>query len=229
MVVSNKVMGRLAGLTYLGVVVTGIFSLAYVPSQLITMADPEATFAAISGSEFLFRAGVAVGFACYIFFSILPFLLFPIVAPFGQILASLMVGFAAISVPISMLALSNQLAIVRLLGGDPVRMEAGGLAATVIQHLQDYRLDIAVAGIFWGLWLIPLGLLVLKSGVIPRVLGVFLVLGGAGYVLEFFGPVLFAGYRDTIFSEYDTTASSIGEIGTCLWLLIMGARDKPAD
>ncbi|MGF1455501.1 MAG: DUF4386 domain-containing protein [Alphaproteobacteria bacterium] len=222
---TNKTMGRLAGLAYFGVVAAGMFSLAYVPSQLITMADPAATLEAISGSELLFRAGVAAGFACYVCFLILPFLLHWIFAPFGPVSAALMVGFAAVSVPISMLALSHQFAIIRLLNGEPGAMDPAGMAVTVIRHLEDYRLDISVAGLFWGLWLIPLGYLVLKSGAIPRVLGAFLVLGGLGYVLEFFGPIVFAGYRDSIVNSYDTAASSIGELGTCFWLLIMGARE----
>ncbi len=224
--ISVKAMGRLAGLAYLGVVLAGLYSLAYVPSQLITLSDPAKTLEAIQGADLLFRTGVAAGFACYIFFLILPFLLYPIVAPHGRISAALMVGFAAVSVPLSMMALTNQFGIVRLLESPPEGMDAAALAGQIDFYIRAYVREISAATIFWGLWLIPLGVLVIRSAVIPRILGVFLVAGGVGYVLSFFGPVLYAGYNDTLLADYDTLASSIGEIGTCLWLLVMGAKDR---
>ena len=64
--------GRLAGAVYLGVVITGIFSLAYVPGQLIDMADPEKTLAGISAHQALFRWHVAIGYVCYVCFLVLP-------------------------------------------------------------------------------------------------------------------------------------------------------------
>lgn len=81
-----------------------------------------------------------------------------------------------------------------------------------------------VASIFWGLWLAPLGWLVLKSGAIPRVLGVVLILGGVEYLADYFGPMLDDGYRASMMRELLSWTSSIGEIGTCLWLCVMGAR-----
>lgn len=80
-----------------------------------------------------------------------------------------------------------------------------------------------IASIFWGLWLAPLGWLILKSGAVPRVLGVLLLLGCIGYLANYFGPILYAGYDDLPFQSYISKPGSIGEIGTCLRLCVMGA------
>jgi hypothetical protein len=83
---------------------------------------------------------------------------------------------------------------------------------------------LAVVAVFWGLWLFPLGYLVLKSRAIPRILGIFLMLGSVGYLVEFFGGLLLEGYEDLGISTLVSVPSGVGEIGTCLWLLVMGAR-----
>jgi hypothetical protein len=65
---SNKKTARIAGLLYLCVVLTGIFSLAYVPSKLIVLDDPVTTYNNIKASESLFRFGIVSGLLCYVFF-----------------------------------------------------------------------------------------------------------------------------------------------------------------
>lgn len=81
-----------------------------------------------------------------------------------------------------------------------------------------------VAQVFWGLWLIPFGWLVVRSGQLPRLLGYLLVPGGLSYVADFAGQVLVAGYGDMHIAGYVTLPAALGEIGTCLWLLVMGVR-----
>ena len=79
------------------------------------------------------------------------------------------------------------------------------------------------AGLFWGLWLLPFGWLVLRSGRIPRVLGLLLVLGGIGYVVQVFGGLV-PGFSDSALIGYVRLPAALGEIGSCLWLLVVGAR-----
>ena len=222
MTFTDKEMGRLAGVAYLVVVLMGIFSLLYVPSQLIVMSDPEGTLAAIVASETLFRLGVAAGFVCYAAFLVLPFLLYAVLAPYGRVAAALMVGLAAVSVPLSFLAVCEQLAVARLVGDNGAAADAG----LIIAHFEAYNLTLSAATIFWGLWLLPFGCLVLKSGAIPRIIGLFLVLGCFGFLTDFFGPLLFPAYRETIIADIAGIPASIGELGACLWLLIMGARSN---
>ena len=78
---------------------------------------------------------------------------------------------------------------------------------------------------FWGLWLLPFGYLVFKSGFLPRILGILLMIGCFGYLTEAFGRVLFpVGYAQAGISNFIIIPSALGEVGICLWLLIKGAR-----
>lgn len=78
--------------------------------------------------------------------------------------------------------------------------------------------------LFWGLWLLPFGYLVLRSGFLPKILGILLMLGCFGYTIDVFGELLVSRYSDTSVSDYVLLPASVGEIGTCLWLLLVGAR-----
>ena len=91
--------------------------------------------------------------------------------------------------------------------------------------LDAYRNGILVSSIFWGLWLLPFGYLVFKSGFLPRILGTLLIIGCFGYLIDFLGRALFPSYPDTAIASYVTLPGSFGEIGTCLWLLIVGAHE----
>jgi hypothetical protein len=81
-----------------------------------------------------------------------------------------------------------------------------------------------VSTFFWGAWLAPYGWLVLKSGSIPRWLGAMLVIGSVGYLTDLFGPIFIPHFDDLPFADYVTIPASIGEIGSCLWLVVFGAR-----
>ena len=74
-----------------------------------------------------------------------------------------------------------------------------------------------IAHIFWGLWLLPMGYLIFKSGYIPRILGVLLIIGGFGYLIDFVTFLLFPDFEVTI-AEF----TFIGELLLPLWLLFKG-------
>jgi len=80
--------------------------------------------------------------------------------------------------------------------------------------------------LFWGLWLLPFGYLVFKSGFLPKLLGIFLMAGCFGYLINFIGGFLIPNYGDLGISRMISLPASIGEIGICLWLLIIGVRHK---
>ncbi|MCW8880428.1 MAG: DUF4386 domain-containing protein [Kangiellaceae bacterium] len=223
---TKNATARLAGFTYLLVVITGIFSLAYVPSQLIDMGDAAATVNNIQSSEFLFRAGIVTGIVCYIFFLILPFVLFELFKEVNRTHALLMVILAAVSVPVSLFNLVDKVNVLTVLSGAEYLdgLNAEQIQAQVMLLLSSYNNGIAVVQIFWGLWLFPFGYLAFKSGYIPKVLGLLLMLGCFGYLIKFFGRVL---YPDVDIPSFIRRPATFGEIGTCLWLLIMGVKEKP--
>ena len=93
-----------------------------------------------------------------------------------------------------------------------------------MQSLAAYGNGQWVLEIFWGLWLFPLGYLVVRCRFLPRTLGVLLMAGCAGYLVDFLGRLLIPAYLHSPLADYATLPAAIGEIGTGLWLLVFGAR-----
>ncbi len=219
---SVKMQGRVAGLIYLGVVLTGIFSLAYAPGKWFVDNDALATAAAISANAALFNASNVSALVMCAFFLALPFALARFLSPYGRNAARLMILLVALSIPFSVAAIAQHIDLARLVADGAASAEAVDL------RLAAYGKWMDVASIFWGLWLAPLGWLILKSGAIPRILGVILILGCIEYLSEYLGPMISDGYEGSLLQQMLSWTSSVGEIGTCLWLLIMGAREKIA-
>ena len=216
---TTKTQGRIAGVIYLGVVATGTFTLAYAPGRLIVSGDPAATAAAMAANAELFRAANYAALAMGAFFLALPFALSRFLSAHGAIAARLMIFLVACSIPLSLLAIAPHFELASIVAaGGAVSLDA--VKERIAAH--DKWMD--MASIFWGLWLAPLGWLILKSGAIPRLLGVLLIAGCAVYLANYFGPLLYDGFRDLPFRGWISIPGSIGEIGTCLWLLVMGAR-----
>ena len=139
-----------------------------------------------------------------------------------------MVVFAIVCVPISFINIGNNFAVLTLISkADYISaFDENKLQAQVLFYLNSYDNGNKIASIFWGLWLLPFGYLVFKSGFIPRILGILLMFGCFGYLINFTGIFFFANYGETLISTFITKPGGIGEIGICLWLLIMGVKNN---
>ena len=222
---SPKKTARIAGALYLVVVLTGMFALLYVPSKLIVWTDATATFNNIKNSETLFKLGIYAGILCYTAFLLLPLVLYTLFQHINKTHAMAMVALALTSVPISLFNLTHKLAVLTLIS-KPDLFSATDLPKQVLLQLEYYNNGIDVAAVFWGLWLFPFGYLVFKSGMLPKVLGILLMAGCFGYIINITGGLLIPGYSELGISGYISLPSALGEIGTCLWLLIAGVRVK---
>jgi len=223
----NKNTARMAGLLYLVAVLTGMFSLLYVPSHITVAGNAPATVDNIVAHNSLFRLGIAMELIGHVVFLLLPFVLYKLLSPVNREAAALMVAFAAMSVPLSFVNNVNKLDILSLLSGaDYLRaFTVEQLHARVMLSLDAYNNGILVSSIFWGLWLLPFGYLVFKSGFLPKVLGILLMIGCFGYLINFLGVELLPGYEGTAIARVVRMPAALGELGTCLWLLIIGARE----
>lgn len=227
---SNKKTARLAGLLYLIVVLTGIFSLAYVPKMLFIWDNPALTFNKIMSSELLFRFSILSSVICYTTFIFLPLALYKLLKPVHSGYAKLMAILALISVPISFINLQHKFTVLSLIGKvENLKFFLNEeLQNKVMFYLNQYDSGISIVSIFWGLWLFPFGYLVYKSGFLPKALGILLMLGCFGYLINFTGNTLFKSYSEMGISSWVSLPASIGEIATCLWLLIMGVKQEKA-
>ncbi len=136
--------------------------------------------------------------------------------------------FVLVSVPISFVNVLNEIAALMLLRGpeflsvfDRHQLDA---LALVFLRLHSQGLFV-VAGIFWGLWLLPLGLLVMRSGFAPRALGVLLILAGVAYVAVSLTSLLLPQYLQLVSTV--AILFEAGEVPMIAWLLITGAK-RPA-
>ena len=209
---------RWAGVTYLFLIATGIFALAYAPGHFVVLGDAAATAAKIVQHDFLFRSAIVAEMACYASFVLLAVLLHRLFRQWSETLTLLLVGFVLVSVAISCVAVGEKLAVARLL-------TAGGAETEAISALMErYRNTVGLAELFWGLWLLPYGLLVLASRAIPRIFGVCLILGCCSYIAGATVPMFWEDYAKSGIADIVDIPGAIGEIGGALWLAIMGAK-----
>jgi Domain of unknown function (DUF4386) len=217
---------RVAGLLYLIVVICGIFSLAYAPDVIEEGKSGPELIAAIRSNETVFRLSIAVGLICYTAFLLLPLALYRLLEPYGRSAAVAMVALATASVPIAFSNMGHRIDILSVLGDEPdlAALTSAQLQMQVMLSLESYWNGIFVLKIFWGLWLLPLGWLLFKSRLIPRIFGLLLMAGCFGYLIAFFGRLLVPDFALLPVARYVSLPASFGEIGTCLWLLTMGVR-----
>lgn len=147
--------------------------------------------------------------------------LYQVLKPVNKNMALLMVIFLLLGVPIAMLNELNQFAVLLLSSGaDSLRVfTADQLHALVLLFLNLHDNGINIAGLFWGLWLFPMGYLVFKSGFLPRILGILLVIGCVGYLIQSFAAFLLPNLNVNI-----AVFTFWGEVLFPLWLVIKGVN-----
>ena len=223
---NRKKTARLSGLIYLMLAITGIFSLMYVPSNLFDWISATNTVNNIKESETLFRLGIAARVLSEILFIILPLTLYMLLKGVDKSIALIMVLLVQISVAMDLLNIANLLDVILLISEPKyLTFDSDQINSHVMLLLDSYYNGMSITQIFWGLWLLPFGYLVYKSGFLPKFLGIFLMLGCLGYLIGFVGPLLWKEYYTTIIPKIVVWPARIGELGSMLWLLIMGAKE----
>ncbi|HYV41165.1 MAG TPA: DUF4386 domain-containing protein [Thermoanaerobaculia bacterium] len=224
---STKKAARVAGLLYLVACIPAPFSLIYVPRTLIVPGDATATASRILSHESMFRLGMAGEVITAIAFLFAVLALYRLLQGVNKRHAALMVTLFAISIPISCLNVLNEIAALILVrGADFLSVfTKPQLDAVAMIFLRLHGHGIGVAAIFWGLWLIPFGVLVYRSGFLPRILGVLLIINCFAYVIPSFTSLLLPRYRDVV--SRITAPALLGEAAIVLWFLIRGARNQP--
>jgi len=217
---------RVAGLLYLLIAITGPFVLLYVPGKLFVPGDASATANNILAHVTLFKAYIVVGLLSELFFIALVLALYRLLHDVSRELAIVMVVLVLIDAPMAFLSVANQVATLAIVQGadflSAFDQPQRNALATLLINID--KLGLPVSEIFWGLWLLPLGLLVYRSSFLPRFLGVWLLINGIAYVIISFTGILVPQHVGIV----NTIAFPIlfGELAFMLWLVIIGARPK---
>ena len=226
---STKKAARFAGLLYLLMSIPAPLTLIYIPSTLIVSGDAAATASKIRASEWLFRLDIAGNLLGQTIFIFVGLALFELFRGVNRRLALVMLILVLVSVPIGFVNELNQIAALILLSGANFlsAFDPGQLNALLMLFLKLHGNGFLVVEVFWGLWLFPFGVLVYRSGFLPRILGVLLIPAGFAYLAVTTSHLLFPHYGDLV--SRVATVLQLGELPIIFWLLIMGARDQPLD
>ncbi len=219
---------RLTGFVYLLLTVAGVFTLIVVPGRTIVPGDATATAARILGSEALYRAGIAVNILNSIVFLWLALALYRLLAEVDAALAKVMVMLVLVQVPLSIADAMNQFAALLLLKAEPYLavIDAAQRNALAMLFLRINSQGTIATEFFWGLWLVPLAILVYRSNFLPRFLGIYLAINAFAYVAVCAVGVLYPQYL-ALANRYSFPAM-MGEPVFTLWLLVMGAKPRHA-
>ena len=212
---------RVAGLLYLLLVPLGLFSILFGSAALIVPGDAAATAVNILASESVFRLGIVSALLVQVVNIFVVLALYKLLQPVNKTMAALMVIFILIGAPIAMLNELNRFAVLLLLHGTDALaiFTTDQIQALVPFFLDLHELGISIAGVFWGLWLFPMGYLVFKSGFLPRIIGILLMIGCFGYLIDSFAVFLFPNANVQI-----APFTFWGEILLPLWLLVKGVN-----
>src|SRR6266704_2102946 len=219
-----KKAARIAGAVYLSMVVTGPFSLIYVPAKLIVRDNTAATADNILAHETMFRLSILADLVGQVIFICLAIALYRLLSGVNKIWAALMVALVLVSAAVGFVNTLNDIAALILFRGadflavfDKPQRDALGMLFIRL-HSQGILID----EMFWGLWLFPFGLLVYRSGFLPRFIGVWLMINCFGYVVLSVIALFFHEYYGQAFTWLQPIL--FGELAIMLWLLIKGAK-----
>lgn len=213
---------RTTGLLYLGLAVTGVLGFMLVRGQLYVADDPAGTLSNLVEHTAMARLGIVLELGIvltqalaavwfYRLFRSVDTFAAGSVAVFGMVNAVAILGSAAMLATALDVANDKSLAL------------SGGAAATaqllyvISGHLWG------VGGLFFGLWLIPMGWLVVRSRWLPWSLGQLLIVGGVGYVLSTFVSYVFA--NADLVAGMLTVPATIGELWIVGYLIVFGVRE----
>jgi hypothetical protein len=221
---SQRVVARIAGLLYLAYIVIFATS-SFIQGRPIAWADATATARAIVASPEMFRLGVSLELISALLFLLTAWALYVLFKPVNADLALLFLLLNLVGVGIECVDTLLHFAALFLSSGGPA------LAALRPEQLQSLGMIFLKVGgdggmmcaLFYAAWLFPLGYLVVRSRLVPKVFGILLIIDGISLMICFVQMWFFPGYKKLTYPLYPVMF--VAEFGLALWLAIKGVRD----
>lgn len=226
---SLKRLARIAGLFYLVVAITGGFAEGFVDPSMYVAGDAAATAANVTANAPLMRLGLIAHFTDAVFLPLTALMLYVLLRHAGTHAARLMVVAVVITASIKSVDTVFSYAALSVATDGSYENALGllGSNAIVLLLLDIQHHTVLAAQVFFGLWLAPLGYLVIKSRLFPRALGIVLILATPSYlamiVLAFLLPALEAQVHN-----YLLILPLAAEVWMLFYLLIIGVRTPRA-
>ncbi|TVZ02913.1 DUF4386 domain-containing protein [Trebonia kvetii] len=217
-----KRTARTTGLLYPGLFITGISGFLVVRSQIFIAGDPHGTWSNLTGNESLARAGIALELRTVLTQALTAVWFYRLFRSVDTLAAGSLAAFGMASA-VAIMGSAALLATALDVAGDGSLATTGGAAATVqLLYVASGHLW-GVAAMFFGLWLIPMGRLVVRSRWLPQPLGWTLVAGGVAYLASAFARYLFPGA--SLVTQLLTIPATVGEAWIMGYLIIVGVRE----
>ena len=214
---------RTTGLLYLGLAVTGALGFLLVRGQLFVADDPGGTLSNLVEHTSMARLGVVLELGIVLTQALAAVWFYRLFCSVDSVAAGLVAVFGMVNA-VAILGSAAALATSLDVADDKSLAVSGGAAATVqLLYVISGHLW-GVGGLFFGLWLVPMGWLVVRSRWLPRPLGQILMVGGVGYMLSTFVSYVFA--NADVVAGLLTVPATIGELWIVGYLILFGVRDR---
>ncbi len=220
-----KKTAHIAGVLFFLTALATAFSVLYVRSALVDFNNPAATAHNILSNEFLFRSGIVVNILCQVLHLFLGLMLYRLFAGVDRVWAMALFSSKIISLTIAMVFMIGNLgALVVLSNADYLRV----FTQEQLQSLMMLFLKVGNEGqglleVFWCPANFALGLLIVKSRYIPRIIGILLMIGSFAFPINVAIHQLFPLYKNPLLFTTTVFMGAIGGIPAMLWLMIRGA------
>jgi len=216
----DKKTARFAGLLFLVMVVSGLFSEIFFRQSLFT-SDMAVTADNILHNDFLYRAGILSDIIMSLSYLLTALLLYKLLVSVNKNMALLMVLFAAAGCVLLLSNILNEFAPLYMVGAGS---QTGSLSTAQLQSMAmlsytAYGHGYMIGQVFFALWVLPLGLLIYRSKFIPKVFGVLFLIEVCGGLLSVAVHFLIP---DVSIETVLLLPGTLAELGFMFWLLIRG-------
>lgn len=224
---STKNTARLAGLLWILVGVTTGFSLGYVRTKLIVSADAATTVGNIIAYESLFRAAIVSSILSQIFLLFFGLTIFRLFKDGYKTLATAFLSSVLVGVAIGVVNSLNNLGALWIITNpdNQKAFQPEQINALAMTFLRLNNFGIGLLEIFSALFLFSLGLLIIRSGYLPRVLGILLMIGACAFPINTFSKILIPQFYPGLITRLTMLFNAVGPLATMLWLLIKGVNE----
>jgi hypothetical protein len=213
---------RWTGIFYLGLAVAGLVGFLFVRTELFVADDPTGTLANLVDNVSLAKVGIAADLTTVLLQTLAAIWFFKLFRSFNSFAAGSIAAFGLVNAAAILVATAFS-AIALVVSGDASLAPGGDQAATVqlLYELNGSMWDLG--GLFFGLWLVPMGYVVVTSKVMPAALGWVLMVGGGAYVANTYLIQLIPD-APTALGAVLVAVATIGEFWMIGYLLIFGVR-----
>ncbi len=227
---STRNTARLSGLLWVLIAVTTGFSLVYVRPKLIVFTDAAATVNNILAFESLFRAGIVSSILGQIFTLFFGLTIFRLFKSVNKKLAMVFLTSLLVGVGVGIVNSLNSIGALVVLG-DADYLKAfprEQLNALAMIFLRVNNFGIGLMEIFAALYLFSFGLRIKRSGYLPRILGILLMIGACAFPINTFTKLLIPQFHPALIMQLTMILNALGSPATMLWLLIKGINEPQA-